>query len=79
MSRIDMIFEILARIRPESNFRESSNYMIDGLLDSFDIITLVADLESSFGISIPGTAITPENFHTADTILKLIEQCPKHP
>ena len=43
-----------------NNLPES--FIDDGLLDSFDLISLVSNLDKEFGISIEGTDIVPENF-----------------
>lgn len=71
---MDKILEILSKIRPEFDYRCSSDYIADGLLDSFDIVTLVSDLDATFGICIPGTEITPDNFRNADSIAKLVNR-----
>jgi acyl carrier protein len=49
--------EILKEIRPEFDFTTSSDFIGDGMLDSFDVVTLVSTLDKNFGISIPGTEI----------------------
>lgn len=72
---MEEILTILARIRPEADYRTSTDYIADGLLDSFDLVTLVADLDSEFGISIPGVEITPERFKNAETITSLVNEC----
>lgn len=69
---IDEINCILFTIRPEANFSASDDYIADGLLDSFDIVTLVSELDSKFRISIPGDAIVPENFMTTNSIASLV-------
>ena len=56
------IIEILTTIRPEFDFTESNDFINDGLLDSFDIVTLVTELDEKFSISIDGLDIVPENF-----------------
>jgi acyl carrier protein len=71
---MDKIFEILSQIRPEIDYRCSSDYIADGLLDSFDIVTLVSDLDTTFGICIPGTEITPEHFRNAKSISDLVDR-----
>jgi acyl carrier protein len=71
---MDSIIEILSKIRPEIDYRSSCDYVVDGLLDSFDIIVLVADLDEFFNISIPGSEIIPENFRNAETILHLAQK-----
>lgn len=76
---MNQILVILTKIRPEADFTASNDYIKDGLLDSFDIVTLVSDLDSTFGISIPGTEIVPENFCNAEAIAGLVAQCQKKP
>lgn len=66
------ILEILGEIRPEFDFATSEDYIEDGFLDSFDIVSLVAGLESEFGISIDGLDIVPENFKNREQIKALI-------
>lgn len=64
--------EILKEIRPEFDFRDSSDFIADGMLDSFDVVTLVAALDKTYGISIPGMDIVPENFANLRTIESLL-------
>jgi acyl carrier protein len=45
-----------------ADFRASSNFFEDGLLDSFDLVTLIHQLEETFGVSIDGADIVPEHF-----------------
>ena len=69
---MDKIFGILQDIRPEFNFDESNNFIEDGMLDSFDIITLVSELDEKFNISIDGLDILPENFCSLDAIKNIV-------
>jgi acyl carrier protein len=73
---VKTIGEILGEIRPEFDFDNSQDFVGDGMLDSFDMITLVADLEKAYGISIPGVDIVPENFRNVAAIQQLVERCP---
>lgn len=66
------IMGILQDIRPDFDFSESSDFIEDGMLDSFDIVTLVSELETAFGIVIDGLDIIPENFTNIGKIRKLI-------
>ena len=66
--------EILKEIRPEFDFTVSSDFIADGMLDSFDMMTLVATLDKTYGISIQGTDIVPENFKNLQTIEALLRQ-----
>ena len=66
------IIDFLTEIRPEFDFAASSNFIEEGMLDSFDIVSLVASLDEEFGISIDGTEILPENFSNVDSIHQLL-------
>lgn len=44
-----------------------------GILDSFDIVNLVIALEEALGISIDVEMVSPENFQTAESIIRMIE------
>jgi acyl carrier protein len=66
------ILSILSRIRPEFNFQKSTSFVDDGMLDSFDIVNLVTELDETYSISIDGIDIVPENFANLDTIKKLL-------
>ena len=62
----------MTEIRPEFDFGASTNFIEEGMLDSFDIVSLVASLDEEFGISIDGTEIIPENFSNVDSIFQLL-------
>ena len=65
---------ILSELSSDIDF-ETENALIDGgLLDSFDIVTLVAEIDDAFGIEIPAEALIPENFNSAKAIFALIQQ-----
>lgn len=66
------ILDFLTEIRPEFDFAASTNFIEEGMLDSFDIVSLVASLDEEFGISIDGTEILPENFSNVDSIFQLL-------
>ena len=69
------VAEILQEIRPEFDFSASNDFIADGMLDSFDMVTLVSSLDKNYGISIQGTDIVPENFQNLETITGLLRKC----
>lgn len=69
---MERILAILKEIHPETDFEKSEDFIQDELLDSFDVIELVAGLEETFGITIDGLDILPENFNTLETIKNII-------
>lgn len=68
----EKIIDILNDIRPEFDFSKSNNFITEGLLDSFDILTLVNSLDENFNISIDGLDILPENFSSVDSVKRLL-------
>lgn len=70
----EQIIKILTELRPEFDFNQDVNFIEEGMLDSFDVVNLVNDLDSTFGISIDGVDILPENFATIDAIENLLKK-----
>ncbi len=69
---MDKIYSILTELKPEYDFTTSIDFIDDGLLDSFDIISLVTRIEEEFDILIDGLDIVPENFKSVQAIKYLI-------
>lgn len=70
----EKVIEILKDNRPDIEDIETAELVTEGLLDSFDIVTLVAEFDKAFGISIDGADITPSNFNTVDAIVVMLEK-----
>ena len=68
------VTDILKEIRPEFDFSASNDFLADGMLDSFDVVTLVSALDKNWGISIEGTDIVPENFKNLQAIEALLRK-----
>ena len=71
--------DILSQIRPEIDISGSDDFFEDGALDSFDLITLVSEIDRTYGISIDGLDIVPENFSSLARIEALIVRYGKAP
>jgi acyl carrier protein len=66
------LLEILSGLHPETDFGTCKTLIDDGVLDSFDIITIVADINDVFDIAIPAEEIIPQNFNSAAALYELI-------
>lgn len=64
--------EILNSIKPDVDFSKEENLMEDEILDSFDIVTLVSQINDKFDVEIGPKDLVPENFKSAKTIYDLI-------
>ena len=71
---MEALLNILSEIHPEVDF-ETEEHLIDNkILDSFDIVTLVAEIDAEFDVAIPAEELVPENFNSASALYALIEK-----
>ena len=71
---MNKIIEILQDLRPEYDFTKSKDFIADGYLDSFDIVSLVSSLEENYGILIDALDILPENFCSIEAIAEVVKK-----
>ncbi len=70
---MEKLEEILRELRPDIDLEEKA-FVDDGVLDSFDIVTLVGEIVDAFGVEIAVEDIIPENFNSVDAIMELINK-----
>ncbi len=68
------ILNMLCELRPEFDFTDSDDFVMDGLLDSFDVISLCSMLEEKYGVTVDGLDIVPENFASVEAIKALVKR-----
>ena len=66
------LMEILEETRPDIDFENETALIDKEMLDSFDIISIVSEINEAFDISINVNDLLPENFNSVDEILALI-------
>ena len=71
---MDKLLEILNSIRSDVDFETEEHLMDDGILDSFDIVSIVGELCDVFDITITAEDLEPENFNSAKAIMALVER-----
>ena len=69
----EKIIEILMDLVPDFEYSDDAKLLEDGILDSFDIVNLVLEINEEFGINIGAEDVNEDNFETVDSILKLVE------
>ena len=70
----EKIKEIIEDVTGEA-VEDTTEIIEEGILDSFDIVTLVIELNDAFGIKIQVSELLPENFANVLAIEKLINHC----
>lgn len=67
------IIEILTELHSDVDYENTTSLIDDGILDSFDIVSLVGDLNDEFDIEITVDHLLPENFNSAEAICNLVK------
>jgi acyl carrier protein len=66
------IIEILMDIRQGVDWAREKDIIENGLLDSFDMITLIGELNDAFDVSIGLEHMEPENFNSVEAIASML-------
>lgn len=71
---MEELMEILEELRPDVDFEEEKGLIADGILDSFDIMSLVGSIDEEFDIKIKPNDLIADNFNSAEAIWALVER-----
>ena len=70
----EKVLAILKEIRPDIDFENEKALITDGLLVSYDIVSIVGELNDEFDITIGVDELEPENFDSVDAMVELIKE-----
>ena len=65
---------ILEDLHPDVDFDSEDQLIEKGILNSFDIVSIIAETDDVFGVTIPAEEIVPENFNSMQALYSLIER-----
>ena len=71
---MEKLLDILLEIDDSIDWKAQKALVNDRLLDSFAVISLIAELEEQFDIEIEAAEIIPENLNSVDAIWKMIQR-----
>ncbi len=71
---MEQLIEILKGIRPDVDFENETALIDDGILDSFDVVSIISELDDAFGVQVRITELDPENFNSVAAIWNLIQE-----
>ena len=71
---MEQLLEILTELHPEVDFESCDTLIDDKILDSFDIISIISEINDVFDVTISAEYIIPDNFNSAKALYALIEK-----
>lgn len=71
---MEKLLAIMEEIRPDIDFATETHLIDNEILDSFDIISIVSEVNDQFDIEINVNDLLPENFNSAEALYKLIQK-----
>ena len=71
---MDDLIKILESVKPGYDYRKETSLIDDEILNSFDIISIVAKINNEFNIKFPVYEIIPENFNNVKDLYKVIKR-----
>ena len=71
---MDQLLDILTEVNSDVDYETCDTLVDDGILDSFDIVSIVGELYDTFDINITPVDIVPENFNSAEAMWDMIQR-----
>ena len=71
---MEELLEILRSLHADVDFEKEEHLIDNMILDSFDIVTLIAEINDVFDVKISGGNIKQENFISAKALYALIQK-----
>ncbi|MBQ8086717.1 MAG: acyl carrier protein [Lachnospiraceae bacterium] len=69
---MEELMEILEDVCPDVDFESETSLMDDKVLSSFDVISIVSEINETFGVRLTPAEIIPANFNSVDAIWDMI-------
>lgn len=71
---MEQLLELLKGVRPDVDFESEDALIDDGILDSFDVVAIISEIDDQFDVQIRINELDPENFNSAESIWNLIQK-----
>lgn len=71
---MEFLRRILWELHPDVDPESTEDLVVEGILDSFDIVTIVAEVSAELGVNIPAEELIPENFASLSRLCALIQR-----
>lgn len=71
---METLLEILSDLHPDVDFENCDTLIDDKILDSFDIVSLISEINEEWDVTIPADKIDPQYFNSVEALCELIEE-----
>lgn len=69
------VFKVLKLINEDICSYQGSKMLEDKIIDSFEIMQIISDLEEEFNMEIDAENIIVENFKNAQSVIDMMKRC----
>ena len=70
----EVLLEVLSELHPDVNFETEDELVERKIIDSFDIVTIIARIDDEYDVAIPADKIVPEHFNSMEALAKLVSE-----
>lgn len=71
---MEQLMNILKGLRPDVDFEKEDKLIDNGVLDSFDLVALVGEINEAFDVEVEFEDMEPENFNSVENMYAMIEK-----
>ena len=71
---LENVIELLQDVNEDADYENCTTLVDDRVLTSFDIISIISEIDDAFDVAIPAKDVIPANFNSAKSILALIQR-----
>lgn len=71
---LENVIELLQDVNEDADYENCTTLVDDRVLTSFDILSIISEIDDAFDVAIPAKDVIPANFNSAKSILALIQR-----
>lgn len=71
---MEELLDILSNLFPDVDFETEDRLVDDKILDSYDLDSIVTEIEDQFEVTIPAEMVNADNFNSAESMYDLIQK-----
>lgn len=71
---MEELLEVLSNLFPEVDFETEDRLVDDKILDSYDLDSIVSEMEDQFGVTISQELVNADNFNSVEDMYDMIQK-----